>query len=132
MVHRLRSFVPTGTYCSTHGPAICAELCEYSFLQRYVCITNLPSQTILVDLSPGRAASVTAALNIGRCLVGAAFVAAVQYVIDDIGNGWTFTIFGLGSLVLSAPLLELVIRRGPHWNAAREGKSPKVSKTETH
>ena len=76
-----------------------------------------------MDLSPGRAASVTAALNIGRCLVGAAFVAAVQYVIDDIGNGWTFTIFGLGSLVLSAPFLELVIRRGPHWRAARERKT---------
>ncbi|WFC97287.1 hypothetical protein MBRA1_003952b, partial [Malassezia brasiliensis] len=105
---------------------------DYKVLSRpvHIAAPMVLHQTILVDLSPGRAASVTAALNIGRCLVGAAFVAAVQYVIDDIGNGWTFTIFGLGSLVLSAPLLEFVIRRGPHWHAARENKSSKGSKTE--
>lgn len=70
---------------------------------------------------PSRAASVTAALNIGRCLVAAGFVAAVQYVIDALGNGWTFVIFGLSSFAITTPLIELVVRRGPRWTLTREG-----------
>ena len=76
-----------------------------------------------MDLRPSRAASVTAAVNIGRCLMSAAFVAAVDYVVEDIGTGWTFTAFGLGSLILTAPAIELVKHRGPEWNARREERA---------
>ncbi|WFC97280.1 hypothetical protein MBRA1_003947 [Malassezia brasiliensis] len=82
-------------------------------------------QTILVDLSPGRAASVTAALNIGRCLVGAAFVAAVQYAVDAIGSGWTFVLFALASFAISTPLVWIVMRHGPRWSTAREERLAK-------
>ena len=56
--------------------------------------------TVLVDIYPQRAASVTAALNIGRCLTAAGFVAASQYIIDAIA--WA------------------VMRYGPTWKHRRE------------
>ncbi|KAG9557686.1 MFS general substrate transporter, partial [Aureobasidium melanogenum] len=49
--------------------------------------------TFLVDLYLDRSASATAALNIVRCLLGAAGTAAVTPAIRAVGIGWTFTIF---------------------------------------
>lgn len=89
-----------------------------------------PSQTILVDLTPGKAASATAALNVGRCLVGAALVAAVQYVINDIGNGWTFTLFPLASFIIPMPIIECVIRFGPRWHCARNQRKQSMSQSQ--
>lgn len=76
--------------------------------------------TVLVDIYPQRAASVTAALNIGRCLTAAGFVAASQYIIDAIGYGWTQTIFGLVSLLAPMPMAWAVMRYGPTWKHRRE------------
>lgn len=68
----------------------------------------------------------TAALNIGRCLVGAGFVAAVQYAVDAIGSGWTFVIFSLASFAISTPLVWIVMRYGPQWSRAREERLAKL------
>ncbi|WFD00008.1 hypothetical protein MYAM1_002754 [Malassezia yamatoensis] len=133
-------FIPIGV-ASAIGSVVAGKTIDYEYAKafrkhghnlnlyyarlKYALVINLlyTAQTILVDLRPGRAASVTAAVNIGRCLVSAAFVAAVDYVIDDIGTGWTFTAFGLASLILTAPAIELVKRRGPEWNARREQRA---------
>lgn len=76
--------------------------------------------SLLVDINLSRAASVVASLNIGRCVLGAVFTAFVQYVIDAIGNGWTFTIFTLVSLAISLPITLLLPMHGPRWLAERE------------
>ncbi|KAL4401734.1 transmembrane transporter [Malassezia pachydermatis] len=73
--------------------------------------------SLLVDVNLSRAASVVASLNIGRCLLGAIFTAFAQYVIDAIGNGWTFTIFTLVALVISLPIMALLRAYGPVWLA---------------
>lgn len=77
-----------------------------------------------MDIYPQRAASVTAALNIGRCLIGAGFVAASQYIIDAIDYGWTMTLMGLICLFLPNPLIWAVMRFGPGWKRKREIRQP--------
>lgn len=86
-----------------------------------MCVQRCANErnTVLVDIHPKRAASVTAALNIGRCLTGAGFVAASQYVIDAIGYGWTMTIIGLLCLFVPMPITWAVMRYGPIWRQKR-------------
>ena len=84
----------------------------------YNCIN-----TLLVDLDPERAASITAALNIGRCITGAVFVAAVQYIVDAIGYGWTMLLIGLLCALLPIPMLWVVTRHGPKWMQRRQKAS---------
>lgn len=79
--------------------------------------------TVLVDMYPSRAASVIAALNIGRCLFGAVCVAVVQYISDAIGYGWTLIIFGLMSFLPPTPLGWAVMRHGPKWRRERTNRA---------
>ena len=74
--------------------------------------------TLLVDLYPQSPATVSASLNICRCLMAAAGSAAVQYVIDAWGLGWTYTFCGL-VLAACMPLLWVLARWGPRWREER-------------
>ena len=76
------------------------------------------ASTLLVDLYPQKPATVMASLNLTRCLLGAGGIAAVQYVVDAWGLGWTFTFLGL-MVALSSPLLWVLLRFGPRWREAR-------------
>ena len=49
--------------------------------------------TFLIDIYAKRSASATAALNLVRCLLGAAGTAAVRPTISAVGVGWCFTLF---------------------------------------
>lgn len=77
------------------------------------------SNSLLVDLYRDRAASVTAALNIGRCILGAILVAVTQYSIDGIGLGWTYTIYALISIFMPLPVLYTLCVMGPKWEKRR-------------
>lgn len=55
--------------------------------------------TLLVDLYPNSAASATAAVNVGRCLLGAVAVCVAQTMILELGAGWTMTVAMLINLV---------------------------------
>ncbi len=53
----------------------------------------------------------------------------VQYMIDGIGFGWTFTIFG-GSASISALLYFVEMKRGMKWRVGKQtGDSHQVTPT---
>ncbi|KAK9460157.1 major facilitator superfamily domain-containing protein [Lipomyces oligophaga] len=75
-------------------------------------------QVLLVDLYPNESATVTAANNLVRCLLGAAGSAVVEIVINAIGFGWTFTIV-TGMQILALPLMWLEWHFGMGWRRER-------------
>lgn len=75
---------------------------------------NNTSSVLIVDMYPGRAGAATAANNLTRCLIGAAATAAITPMIDKMGIGWAFTLFGFLYL-LGAPMLLLIMRNGIKW-----------------
>ncbi|GMK58654.1 hypothetical protein CspeluHIS016_0600960 [Cutaneotrichosporon spelunceum] len=77
--------------------------------------------TYIVDVFPTKSASATAALNLARCLLGAATTAAVEPTMKRIGTGWTFTLW-TGLLVLSLLLLGVQNRWGAVWRRRREAR----------
>ncbi|TKY88092.1 hypothetical protein EX895_003188 [Sporisorium graminicola] len=71
--------------------------------------------TLIVDLYPGKAASATAAVNVGRCLLGAVAVAAVQPMIAAMGAGWTFTTGALLTFFIGLACQVLIYLYGEVW-----------------
>ena len=67
--------------------------------------------TFIVDVYTDRSASATAALNLVRCLLGAAGTAAITPCIEGIGVGWAFTLFA-GILAACGGLLVLQMTVG--------------------
>ncbi|KAI8093140.1 major facilitator superfamily domain-containing protein [Halteromyces radiatus] len=51
-------------------------------------------QTLLVDLFPGRGASITASNNLVRCILGAVITVCIDPGIQGVGVGWFFTVSG--------------------------------------
>jgi MFS family permease len=76
------------------------------------------NSALMVDLYPGASASATAVNNLIRCALGAGGVAAVQFVIDEIGAGVTFLVFA-GLTVGLTPLLWLEWVYGDVWRTER-------------
>ncbi|BEJ14493.1 hypothetical protein CspHIS471_0402600 [Cutaneotrichosporon sp. HIS471] len=77
--------------------------------------------TLVVDVFPTQSASATAALNLARCLLGAASTAAVEPTMKRIGTGWTFTLW-TGLLVMSLVLVGVQQRWGAIWRKRREAR----------
>ena len=75
--------------------------------------------TLIVDLYPQAPATATAANNLVRCLVGAAGAAVIEYIIQGVGRGWTFTILGL-LIVVCLPGLVLIQRKGMGWRQQKK------------
>ncbi|KAL8791007.1 MAG: hypothetical protein Q9195_006081 [Heterodermia aff. obscurata] len=74
--------------------------------------------TLITDLNPDRSATVQASYNLIRCLTNAAGIAALQPLIDRVGAGWCFTIFGaIGALCI--PFLLLLRLRGLAWRLGK-------------
>ncbi|KAI4150459.1 MAG: hypothetical protein LQ340_004051 [Diploschistes diacapsis] len=78
--------------------------------------------TFLVDIYSNRSASATAALNLVRCLLGAAGTAAVMPCIAGIGIGWSFTMFS-GIMVGCFGLLILQMTLGRRTRLRFEDKN---------
>ncbi|KAI1081029.1 major facilitator superfamily transporter [Whalleya microplaca] len=74
--------------------------------------------TLLTDLNPNQSSTAAASANIVRCALAAGGLAALQPLIDAVGPGWCFTIFGLLS-GLCGLLLLLEIQLGPRWRQSR-------------
>ncbi|KAJ4417555.1 hypothetical protein N0V82_006114 [Gnomoniopsis sp. IMI 355080] len=96
---------------------------------------NNTSSVLIVDMYPGRAGAATAANNLTRCLIGSAATAAITPMINSMGIGWSFTLYGFLYL-LGAPMLLLIMKNGIKWRrrlkekeerkkARREEKQPK-------
>lgn len=87
----------------------------FTFVLGWAAISNhMIVTTFLVDIYPKRSASAAAALNFGRCLMGAGGTAAVGPLIARIGVGWTFTMM-VGLMILSDGLIVLQMIYGPIW-----------------
>ncbi|KAL8940269.1 MAG: hypothetical protein Q9211_002367 [Gyalolechia sp. 1 TL-2023] len=82
--------------------------------------------TLIVDLHPDRPATASAAVSITRCSAAAIGVSVLQFILDGIGPGWTFTLFGaLGAS--TAPLLWMEYRWGMQWRTERLEKRSKAA-----
>lgn len=75
---------------------------------------NNTCSVLIVDMYPGKAGAATAANNLTRCLLGAVATAVISPMIDGIGGGWAFTIFGFLYL-LGTPMLLLIMKNGIKW-----------------
>lgn len=73
---------------------------------------------LLTDINPGNGASLGAAMNLTRCLMGAGGVAAVTPLIHAIGIGYAATITA-GIWIATLPALWLVYTRGHRWRKAK-------------
>jgi uncharacterized membrane protein len=77
--------------------------------------------TLLVDLYPTQAASVTAANNLYRCLCGAAGTAIIEPLINAIGEGWALTSLSMLCCALT-PLIILEWNYGMRFRAERAAR----------
>ncbi|KAI9246068.1 major facilitator superfamily domain-containing protein [Phascolomyces articulosus] len=71
-------------------------------------------QTLVIDLFPGKTASITAKSNFVRSLFGALITATIQPGIERVGLGWIFTIIGL-ILTIPTGCVPILIKFGPRW-----------------
>lgn len=76
--------------------------------------------TLLTDLNPNQSSTAAASANLVRCALSASTLAVLQIIIDGVGPGWCFTIFG-GLTCICGPLLLLESRRGKSWRMSRRG-----------
>ncbi len=83
--------------------------------------------TLIMDLYPQAPATAIAAVNLVRCLLGAAVMAFIEAMLQRLGRGWNFTFWAL-LIVLSSPALLVVLRRGPAWREARRLRLAEASK----
>ncbi|ORZ00926.1 hypothetical protein BCR43DRAFT_502566 [Syncephalastrum racemosum] len=100
--------------------AFSGSFCLYGFY--------MSMDVLLVDLHPGKGASISGAANLARCVCSALFTETVELGFQSVGIGWTFTIFAV-ILILSNALLPLLIHRGPQWRAKRLAKEDQVHVT---
>ncbi|KAK0631262.1 major facilitator superfamily domain-containing protein, partial [Immersiella caudata] len=92
------------------------------FLQAIIAFTATAiftqNSALVVDLFPGASASATAVNNLMRCSIGAVGVAVVQVVIDRVGAGISFFVFGMVAAG-TTPLLGLQWVYGERWRRER-------------
>lgn len=77
--------------------------------------------TLLVDLNEDAPATAAAANNLTRCSAGAIATAIVDYMFDEMGRGWTFTLLAL-LMVACLPGLRVLEKCGPRWRAEKARK----------
>ena len=76
--------------------------------------------TLLTDLNPNQSATVQAGYNLVRCSLSAGRIAGLQALIDSVGVGWCFTVYGIiGALCI--PIFVMIRRCGMQW---RTGAHP--------
>ena len=96
------------------GPLIMLFLMGWSLVSASQAISVL-----MVDIHPERAASVSAAGNLSRCLLAAGSSAAIVPMINAMGKGWAYTVTSLAWVVFS-PLLWVLAMRGHGWRRQRK------------
>lgn len=79
------------------------------------------TNALLMDISASQAGAVMAASNLTRCALGAVASAVIQTMIDALGLGWTYVIFGVVYLMFS-PVLILQYYKGQQWRKQSKAK----------
>lgn len=72
------------------------------------------TNALLMDISQSQAGAVMAASNLTRCALGAVASAVIEIMIDKMGRGWSYVVFGLVFLVFS-PMLGVQYFKGHKW-----------------
>lgn len=75
--------------------------------------------TLLIDLYPAQAVATQGAADLVRCWLGAISAAVIDYMLESMGWGWSFTFIGL-VIIASVPSLGLVYVRGASWRRERQ------------
>ncbi|KAI9287228.1 major facilitator superfamily domain-containing protein [Umbelopsis sp. AD052] len=78
-------------------------------------------QTLMVDMFPGRSASIMASNNLIRCLFGAGATVLIDPALEALGVGWGFTVVSL-ALLPSRFLVLPLLKWGPTWRQQRMEK----------
>ncbi|OBZ84217.1 Quinidine resistance protein 2 [Choanephora cucurbitarum] len=94
-------------------PLILQFLTGVSNASLTICI-----QSLLIDLFPGKGASITASNNLTRCILGAIASSVIDPGIEGVGVGWMFTIIGLLVTLLNISI-PVLLKFGPRWRAQR-------------
>ena len=76
--------------------------------------------TLVVDLHPLSPATAQASLNIVRCTLAAASLAALQPLLDAVGSGWCFTIIALVTGGTAAVCVIIARVWGERWRRERQ------------
>lgn len=98
----------------------------FTFFVSFGAISYLNfASTLLVDIYPDRAASAMSCVNFVRCIIAAGMIAAVDKMIQSLGQGGCFTLIG-GICLLSNGCTMAVHRWGPKWVAQRNAKMAKA------
>ncbi|KAF3760010.1 MFS general substrate transporter [Cryphonectria parasitica EP155] len=79
------------------------------------------TNALLMDISQSQAGAVMAASNLTRCALGAVASAAIQTMIDKMGLGWTYVVFGLVFIVFS-PMIALHYFKGLQMRQSAKAK----------
>lgn len=78
----------------------------------------LITQTIVVDLFPGRGSAVTASFNLIRCSLGAVGTSTIDLMIRRLNVGWSFVLLS-GICLAASPLPWLILKLGPERRRGR-------------
>ncbi|KAL5353799.1 hypothetical protein ACLOAV_001841 [Pseudogymnoascus australis] len=113
-------------WTAQHGvhPAVLLVL---QFLEG-LCVTFFYNTygTLIVDFFPDKPGTAAATASVTRCVMAAAAVAVLEPIVDAVGRGWFFTIFGLWGTVLGAAAVALLRWRGLRWRRERSGLSGRI------
>ncbi|CAK7199210.1 hypothetical protein SEUCBS139899_001883 [Sporothrix eucalyptigena] len=85
------------------------------------------ANSLLVDITPGRAGAAVAANNLTRCLIGAVATAVINPMIRAIGTGWAFFLIG-AIYVVTSPGIFLLMYRGIGWRRHEREKAERRQK----
>ncbi|KDR78741.1 hypothetical protein GALMADRAFT_223989 [Galerina marginata CBS 339.88] len=77
------------------------------------------TNTLLIDIVPGRSSSVTACSNLIRCSISAIMVSVIDLIAKALGDGWTFVLLS-GLCVITLPMMYAVIAIGPRFRIKRQ------------
>jgi MFS family permease len=96
------------------------------FIAGYSLVSSFQILNVLmVDIYPRKPSVATAANNLVRCEIGAVFSAILLPLSNAIGYGWAYTFLAL-LLIAFAPILLIIMQKGPAWRKARNEKEDKA------
>ncbi|EFI27249.1 hypothetical protein CC1G_15077 [Coprinopsis cinerea okayama7 len=107
-----------GWLCEKHAhvSALCVFLFMCGFMAVWVYSSTL---AYVVDANTGRSSTATATNSAFRGLFAFIATEVAVPIQDNLGDGWTYTIWG-GLLVLVGVLLVLVLKKGRNWRETGE------------
>jgi len=118
----ISSWIP----CYMHMSGRCCHTVQLSSI-----LTSFQTHnTLIVDISPQNTSTAAAAGNITRCAISAAAVAAMQPLLDVMGEGWFFTALAATSGILSVVATIFIRIRGMAWRNERQAREKNTLRTQ--